>query len=169
MPSFSQHKPKRISSANDVNRVVVVFGLPLSGTTSSIKCLMEASETPTALVLGLDEAEIRQHLRDGIKVVFVDDFEPTVENVQELNDTRLVSPAGGVLVRMWSSDEDILARAEVLGRDDVTPDYLAELRHDLLPVEDRIRELSQNFYTIPNGLNFAETVANLARRSGLLK
>lgn len=163
----SRRKPS--TRRNDEPRCIVVFGLPLSGTTSSIACLRDATETPTALVLGVDEAEIRQHIRDGAKVVFVDDFDPTVEAVQQLNDWRLVSPAGGALIRMWSSDEDIMARAGVKGRDDVTPEYLKELRMNLIDVEDRIRELSVPYFTIPNGLDFASTVGHLARIAGITK
>lgn len=183
MAQFSRPKPKRDKRKSGqstdqtkhslvASRLIVLYGLPLSGVTSAIRCLVDATETPTALVLGIDsssEGEIRSHMRDGKQVIFVDDFDPTIDALQFLHDSRLVSSDNpdSRLVQIWSADEDILARAEAYGRPEVTKEYLDEYRRYLEPFEERMRELSTPRRSIPNGLDFAGVVMSLAELAGI--
>lgn len=154
---------------------VIIFGAPLSGTSSAIKCLHDASTTPTVIWHGTDCEDdpsdfdvIRNHIANGL-TVFVDDFDPTTENVQKLHDSRIAAPGYGTLVRMWSDDDKILARALVSGREDVDAEYLREFRENLLLVEDRIRVLAMPYRTIPNGMMFEMTVKHLAEIAGITR
>jgi hypothetical protein len=139
----------------------------MAGTSSAIRCLMDSSTTPTALVHGVDEAEIRSHLRSGKQVVFVDDFDPTPESVQFLHDTRLVSPVGGKLIQIWSAPEDLMARGRIAKRAEITPEYLLEYRAAIEQMEERIHELHTPYHYVCNGLDFASTVASLAELVGI--
>lgn len=149
--------------------VAAVFGLPMSGSSSAIDVLIDASETEMVKLAGLDEKEVNEALKEGAQVVFLDPFVPSVENVQKLYDMTLFQPADRILVRFWSPDEVLVKRAEVNDRKDVTLEALDELRQDLLPVEEHIRRLSLDYYMIPNEGDFAYAIANLARRVGVIE
>lgn len=169
MATFQRPKRAKKTKASQSPRVAVVFGQPLAGTSSAIRCLMDASKTKTALVHGLDEAEIREHLRSGVEVVFVDDFEPTAASVQFLNDTNLVSPMNGKLVQIWSAPEDIMARGRIAKRAEITPEYLLEYRASIEEMEERVNILRTPYHVIYNGMDLSATVANLAEVAGIVE
>ena len=150
-------------------RVMIVFGSPLSGVSEALQVLHEVSRMGTNLVRGGDWLDAAQQSLDGGNAVtLVDASALCAEHVQDAYDRRLVYPGSGALVRLWSSPEEALRRAQAKGRSDVTRDSINDWGKGILGLEDRIHKLSLPYFMVPNEYGRLDnTIAELARRAGI--
>lgn len=166
----------RAAIAPDQGRVICVFGPPGAGTSTVVRCLVEASATRIAIVTP-DFGDLEEQVRSALAtagVVIVDGFPHcglTERNspmgpvaVQYLYDRRLVFPHSGAIVRV-AVDPELLIFQKRAGVQIVRSWF------DGLPVlEAQIRTLSMPYFIIHNehgeeGL--AQAVGDLARRASI--
>jgi len=125
---------------------------------------MEACDTKTKVLQDLDEDEILAAFSAGHEVVFVEPWEPSVEAVQWFYDNK---QEGGV-IQIWAPDDALLKRAEEVNRT-LNQEALRVWRLELAPMEERIRLLSVPYFVIPTDTEMDRAVANLARRTGIIR
>lgn len=155
-------------------RVVAVIGPPMVGTSLICRGLHEECETKTAILHGRpDPAELKQLRESGTEVVFLDGFPTTPQELQWLNDERILSGAEGAVVRVQADRLGVLNRLQA--REVITGEAV-ELFHEgwgafnahLGALEERIRELSIPYFVIPND-ELEVAFGELAKRSGITR
>lgn len=175
MVGFS--RPKRrpkpaYKTAGEGRRVVVVFGPPSSGVSTLVECLSSASESSCAVVpyLGRPSLPAILHAHGKHEVVFVDVDGGvfSVNDVQSFVDHGLVHAEKGAIIRIYVDDATINERAKDKEEGFVSVGELRVWSDELLPLEERIRTHSLNYFMIPN-YDLEEAVKTLALRAGLTK
>lgn len=167
-------KPKTANAREP--RVILVFGPPCVGCTTVIECLRTASEIAT-VVLPYEEVEaldekVRRAKSNGAQVIFVDvdggAFD--VEDVQLINDARLVHTGSGAIVRLWTFADDLLERANAATKYAGYLDQaeIKEWQRNVERIEERIRVLSMPYFMVAN-FDLEAAVKGLALRAGMRK
>lgn len=155
-------------------RVAVCYGPPGIGTSTILACLQAASQTPIRVVSfqGIEDLEevVTEATQKGIKVILVDVEGGALEaeDVQALNDSRLICTGTGALIRFWAFPEDIIRRAKShpVYQGNITEQELKDWVEDMVPLDLLVRTLTLTTYTIP-AFDLEECVKTLALRLGI--
>jgi hypothetical protein len=146
-------------------QVVAMFGPPGVGISTMARVLHGATFTPTTIVTP-DFGDLMEAVANcGTRVAFIDGFPRSVEGVQYLYDQRLVTPAEGLIVRVFADTELILRRAAK-----TTPPMLGAFHEQVSAIEAHIQRLAlQGRYTVIPNDDLETAVGILARRIGGLE
>jgi len=171
-----RRRPKKVGPAanapsKDAGQVVIVFGPPGVGTSTVVDCLAHATSRPNIIVPYCDswsrEALVRVVDNNPNLTVFADVDGGLIapEDVQGFVDDGLLHLGSGLLVRLYSPNEDILERArERVGYIDEMD--LKEWNENIRHVEDVIRLHTLQYYMVPN-IDLVEAVKQVALRAGI--
>lgn len=166
---FAAPATQSVRVAQQQGHVVFVWGNPLAGASTALQILHEASRTRTALIDGTQpgwQEEVQQAVDEGV-IALVDGTLNSPEDVQQLFDSGFVSAAGGIIVRLWTSDEEALRRADATERE-LTQDQLLTFRKKVAGIQARINLLSMPNSMIPNEFGSLDmAIGELARRGGV--
>lgn len=171
MVGFANRRRKKpvLKTAGAGRRVIAVFGPPSSGVSTVLDVLSKSSHTPNIVVpyLGKDSIRQAEEALEHVEVVFldVDGGAISADDVQEINDNRLVYTTSGAMIRMYAPDEVVLERAAK------RPGYISseDLQRwaiSLDPVEAKIRQHILSYFMVPN-IELEEAVKQVALRAGI--
>lgn len=152
-------------------RVLLVFGPPACGTSTALSALNDASETQTMVLPFEDPTSIAaaEEAKSNGVVVFLDVDGGTLsaDDIQELNDARLITRGDGGVVRLWADDFNCMERAKADGRPDyVTRESLRAWSQNVLEIEERLRGLSVPYFMV-DANSLEDAVRALALRAGI--
>lgn len=143
---------REVAESFEPGRAFAIFGPRGAGISTLLRVLHEESETPTALLTLSPqlEDEVEAERARGAEVLLIDGAPTSAEDVQRIYDARIIAPGwGGGVIRVDRNavvDRDFPAR--------------------LLPIEQRIRDLSLSYFLVHND-DIEQAAINLASRIGL--
>jgi hypothetical protein len=149
-------------------KIIVVYGGALSGVSTALKILHEESTTPTCLVEADEDGRWLEDVSDVGEgsVVLVDGTKwlKSHDNLQALYDRKLVSPSSGLLVRLWTNDNEVIRRAKEAGRE-VSPKLESRRCSGL---DSHIHKLSMPFTMVPNEpYSLDQAIKEIALKAGI--